>query len=175
MQVNNNDINFTMDICVRKIEYKDIESFRHAIGSVAKEKKYILTVETPSHDKVFKFVSDNIEKKHAQYIAIQDEQVIGWADIIPYEKEVLSHAGQLGMGVLKDYRGKGVGTQLLSSVMKHSWDNGLTRLELEVFSDNTNAIGLYKKHGFILEGTKKYARFLKNEYHDILIMAQYRI
>jgi putative acetyltransferase len=47
-------------------------------------------------------------------------------------------------------------------------------LEIEVFSDNEIAIHLYKKHGYLIEGVKKKARFIDGVYQDIVIMGQVR-
>ncbi len=164
-----------MNIIIRKIQLEDTQGFWSALSSVAKEKKYILTVEPPPFESTRAFVQDNVEKNHAQYIAIIDNTVVGWADIIPFEHSTMAHVGGLGMGVIADHRGQGIGSKLLASVIQHAYDSGLKRLELEVFSDNLTAIGLYKKHSFVEEGVKRFARVINGQYQDIIVMAQYRI
>src|SRR5207342_1549165 len=59
------------------------------------------------------------------------------------------HVAQLGMGVREDWQGKGAGTALMRAVVDLA-DNWLqlTRLELEVYTDNEAAIKLYKNFGF---------------------------
>ena len=69
--------------------------------------------------------------------------------------------------VVAAYRGKGIGSELLKTVIMHSWDAGLKRIELEVFTTNTVAVNLYKKNGFELEGTKRNARYLDGRYEDV--------
>jgi RimJ/RimL family protein N-acetyltransferase len=46
----------------------------------------------------------------------------------------------------------------------------LKRVELEVFASNKIAIGLYEREGFVIEGRKRFARFLDGAEDDILIM-----
>lgn len=164
-----------MDIIFRKIELEDAQGFWSALASVAKEKKYILTIEAPPFESTRAFVQDNVEKNHAQYVAVCDNQIVGWADIIPLEHSTMAHVGGLGMGVIAEHRGQGIGSKLLESVIHHAWESGLKRLELEVFSDNEAAIALYKKHGFVQEGVKRFARVVDGHYQDIIVMAQYRI
>jgi L-phenylalanine/L-methionine N-acetyltransferase len=164
-----------MNVVVRKIELNDAQSFWSALSSVAKEKKYILTVEPPPFESTRAFVQNNIEKNYAQYVAVSENKIIGWADIIPLEHPTMAHVGSLGMGVVTEFRGQGIGSKLLASVIQHAWDSGLKRLELEVFADNGAAIALYKKHGFVQEGIKRYARVIDGYYQDIIVMAQYRI
>ena len=164
-----------MDSVVRKIEIDDARGFWSALSSVALERKYILTIEPPPFERAEAFVRENIEKGHAQYVALHDEKVIGWADIIPLKHPKMTHVGALGMGVLAAYRGRGIGSQLLEKTVEHAWASGLKRLELEVFADNEPAIRLYKKHGYVQEGLKRYARFIDGQYQDIVVMAQVRV
>jgi L-phenylalanine/L-methionine N-acetyltransferase len=163
------------DITVRKIHLEDTQGFWNALSSVAKEKKYILTVEPPPFESTRAFVKDNVEKNHAQYVAVCDKKIVGWADIIPFDHPTMNHVGGLGMGVIADFRGQGIGSKLLASVIQHAWANGLKRLELEVFADNEVAIALYKKHGFVQEGVKRFARVVDGHYQNIIVMAQYRV
>ena len=118
------------------------------------------------------FVDKNIAKNYPQVVAVYDSQVIGWADFIPSENPSLMHCAQLGMGVIKQYRGAGVGELLLTEVTQAAIAYGFSRLELEVFANNSAAIGLYKKLGFAHEGTKRNARHIDGVYIDSLIMAK---
>lgn len=132
-------------------------------------------MKAPPFESVQKFVNDNIQNNNAQYVAIDSEGVIGWADIVPINRVGMEHVGSLGMGLLSEYRGKGIGNLLLTKTIKHAWENDLKRLELEVFSDNLSAISLYKKHGYVEEGVKRYSRYIDNYFQDIVIMAQCRV
>ncbi len=160
---------------VREIQESDINGFHKALSSVVKERKYLLTVESTVIEDVHSYICSNIENNHAQYIAQMNGEIVGWADIIPHHRELLRHSGVLGIGVVAEHRGMGIGKELLRSVIDHSWKNGLTRLELEVFADNVNAVALYEKYGFELEGTKRNARLLDGEYKDVHFMAQCRM
>lgn len=39
--------------------------------------------------------------------------MIGWCDIIPKNQEGFTHVGNLGIGLLAEYRHKGIGSVLL--------------------------------------------------------------
>ena len=62
---------------------------------------------------------------------------------------------EIGMGVLAEARGRGAGSALLSAALEHARATGVHRVELEVFPENGRAIGLYAKHGFVVEGLKR--------------------
>lgn len=159
---------------IRPIQRQDSAGFRAALDSVAKERKYISTLEAPALEQVTSFVNDNINKQYPQYVALKGEVIIGWADIIPHKRESEKHVGTLGMGIMQAYRGQGIGSRLLAAVIAAAWDYGMKRLELEVFANNLKAIQLYRKHGYQHEGIKRYAYHIEGHYGDIVMMAQYR-
>ena len=163
-----------MKFKIRKIQKSDVKGFHAALSSVVRERKFLLTVQAPVIEDAQKYVCKNVDNNHAQYVVDIDGEIVGWADIIPHSKEVLCHSGVLGIGIVAECRGKGIGKVLLKRVIDHAWKNGLTRLELEVFADNINAIALYERFGFELEGTKRNARLLDGLYRDVHIMAQCR-
>ena len=55
----------------------------------------------------------------------------------------------------KEYRKQGFAKMLLSKVIDISMDNKCINITLEVNSNNTAAIGLYKKYGFELVSIRK--------------------
>ncbi len=58
------------------------------------------------------------------------------------------HRVDLGISVLKEYWGLGIGRALLEACIELSKEAGYEQLELEVVSDNLNAIALYESAGF---------------------------
>ena len=98
---------------IRQIQVSDIEGFHSALYQVVLERRYLLTLEMPKLEDVEKFVSENIAKNYAQYVADSNGVIVGWSDIIPNQREALKHSGLLGMGVVKPHRGNGIGRNLL--------------------------------------------------------------
>jgi len=151
---------------IRPMRESDIPAFREALNAVASERRYILTLEAPPLEDVRKFVLNSMEKGYPQFVAEVDGLIVGWSDFVSQGKQSLSHSANLGMGVIKEYRRKGIGDALLIAVTHAALDRGFVRLELEVFANNEAAIALYKKHGFELEGTKRRARKIDGAYID---------
>lgn len=75
------------------------------------------------------------------------------------------------MGVLKEWRGQGIGRRLISGCLALARPAGLERIELIVYSDNVAAIRLYESAGFIREGRKQQARRIDGICQDELLMA----
>ncbi len=140
---------------------------------VAKEQIYLEMVEAPPFEKVQKFQQDHISKNGPIYYALENGKVVGWCDVFSSDNPRQKHRGGLGMGLLAGYRGRGIGSQLLSAVLSHSKEFGLEKVELHVYTSNPAAIALYKKFGFEEEGLIRKYRKLGDQYFDCIAMAKF--
>jgi RimJ/RimL family protein N-acetyltransferase len=158
-------------ITITDIQKDHINGFRATLDSVAKEKKYLIWTEAPPIESTREFILNNIKQGIPQVVALDNERVIGWCDIIPHSRPAAKHVGSLGMGIKKDYRHKGVGTLLMQEALRRAKQYGLERIELEVFESNEAAIKLYKKFRFKLEGKKTAAVKINGTYINCLMMS----
>lgn len=55
---------------------------------------------------------------------------------------------ELGMALLEDFRGKGIGTALLEHLFNEAKQRGIKRLSLSVDPGNVAAVKLYQRFGF---------------------------
>ena len=108
-------------------------------------------------------------------VAVVDGKVVGQLGLHTSSRPRRRHVGSFGIGVHDDWQGRGVGKALLKACveMADNWLN-LTRLELEVYTDNAAAIRLYESFGFMHEGTKRQDAFRDGRYVDSHIMARLR-
>lgn len=79
------------------------------------------------------------------------------------------------MMVRDDWQDKGAGSALMRAAvdLADKWLN-LSRLELEVYTDNEPAIRLYKKFGFVIEGKLVSYAYRDGQYVDTYAMARLR-
>ena len=161
-----------MTVEFRQIEIADIDSFRDAIDIVARERKYIALVEAPPIEQVRAFVARNVERGYPQIVAVVDGIVVGWCNVPPASRAVSAHVGDLFMGLVPEFRGKGFGERLLRQAIQAADEFGFRRIELGVFASNTVAAVLYRKVGFVEEGVKRMAILVDGTYHDEIIMAR---
>lgn len=90
-------------------------------------------------------------------VAEIDGTVVGTAGLHPVSQQLRRrHAMALGIGIAPDAQGRGVGSALMQALCDYAdrWAQVL-RLELSVYADNARAIGLYRKFGFVHEGTHR--------------------
>lgn len=164
---------------IRPIREADADSYRACLDQVARERLYLAFIEAPSAAESRFFVKAMLQRGLPFVVACDArESVVGWCNIHVAPDNPLRpgfvHTGMLGMGLLEPYRGKGLGTQMMQACFDAAARIGLERIELQVYASNAGAIALYRKFGFVTEGTKIRARKLDGHYDDIVIMARLR-
>jgi putative acetyltransferase len=108
--------------------------------------------------------------------AIIGDKVVGMFGLQTFpHRPRRQHVGTIGMSVHEDWHGKGVGTALMHAGidLADNWLN-LTRLELEVYTDNEPAIRLYERFGFEREGLLRRHAYRDGRYVDSYVMARLR-
>ena len=148
-----------------------IESFHQTLDFVAREQRYLSFLEAPPFEAAQAFVLDNIKHGHPQWVVISRSEVVGWCDVTPKTRPIYAHSGVLGMGLLPPFRGQGIGRRLILRTLEAARAIGLRRVELTVRENNTNAIELYKKVGFAVEGLQRAAVRIDDADENIVCMA----
>jgi ribosomal protein S18 acetylase RimI-like enzyme len=161
-----------VQIEIAAIRPEHAEGFYDVFATVIAERKYLTYVEPPPLEKTREFVMRAIERDWPLLVAGADKTVVGWCDIMPKPQPMFAHCGVLGMALLPDYRGHGVGSRLLAQALAAAGRKGLTRLELTVFTDNQPAIALYKSHGFAIEGELVNDALIDGVYRNAYVMAR---
>lgn len=146
------------------------KSFHEALDSIAKEEIFIEMIAAQSLEEVSAFQKKLITNNWPAYYAVSEDTVVGWININMSSNPRMAHRGFLSMGLIKSYRGQGLGSQLTEKALSHAKSLGLEKIELSVFSENTDAIKLYKKFGFKEVGCIKKFRKLNDKYFDCIQM-----
>lgn len=149
-----------------------VEGFNRCVDVVARERRYVSLVEGPPVEASRRFVQHVIEGGGVHRVAVDASgSVIGWCDIERHRLEGYRHRGRLGIGMLPEARGRGLGRRLMVEAIEAARRQGMERIELDVFASNTRAIALYESLGFWREGVKRRARKLDGRYDDEVLMA----
>ncbi|NCC07968.1 MAG: GNAT family N-acetyltransferase [Clostridia bacterium] len=104
--------------------------------------------------------------------AVVDGKIVANGGFYPVLKlDKCRHRAEFGISVKREYWGKEIGSHILSAVIETARQAGYTQLELDVVTDNTRAVALYKKFGFTIFGTNDRAFRLRNgEYKGLHLM-----
>jgi RimJ/RimL family protein N-acetyltransferase len=156
---------------IRPARESDAISARDAVNAIAAEKWYLASVDGFSIEQTHAFLKQVLDASLPQVLAIAEDEVVGFCDIIPPAAKGFRHVGRLGMGVRFEWRRQGIGHRMLGACLTLARKAGIEKVELEVFSDNLGAVRLYNSFGFNQEGLKIRGRKLEERYQDVLLMA----
>lgn len=119
--------------------------------------------------KVIQGFEENLNS--TMFIALDQGKIISIGNLSASKRDRTKHVSILGISVLKDYWHKGVGKQLMKTLIEFAQQAPDTRfIHLEVRSDNNHAIHLYESVGFKKNTTIPQMMFIKNCYYDIDLM-----
>lgn len=162
---------------IREITLKDAEKMVELMKQVEKEAEYMLFEageRSITPDQQRKIIED-MEKEGSNstiFVAEENGKLVGFLVVIGNNIRRTKHQVYLVIGIIKEYRGQGVGTMLFTQLDKWALEQQIHRLELTVVTVNHSGIALYKKMGFEIEGIKKESLKINGEYVDQYYMAK---
>ncbi len=163
-----------MNITIRRAEPDDYEALQKILSG-PRAVWGTLQLPYPSVDMWRKRLAEPPEGL-ISLVACVEGDVIGHLSLHTYPNRIRRrHAADIGMTVRDDWQGKGVGSALMQAAVElaDKWMD-ISRLELTVWVDNEPAVRLYKKFGFVVEGTLKQYGFRDGKFVDTYIMARLR-
>lgn len=100
------------------------------------------------------FLKEKTESKNEiQIVAVVDNVVVGTAGIGAIgAKYKVRHRAEFGISVAKEFWGLGIGQALTTACIACARAAGYIQLELNVVAENTRAISMYEKNGFVEYG-----------------------
>lgn len=110
----------------------------------------------------------------AMFIVRKDGKLVGSASFRGMERTRLKHRAEIGISLLKEVWGQGIGSMLMETLIDFAKTEAHVEIiSLEVNSENTRAIRLYEKYGF--EKIGHYKGFFKvdGKYLDFDLMNLY--
>lgn len=160
---------------IRQAEEKDAESFAQLIQDVENTSGFMLfgpgeRVFNPSGTKKM-ITAIHSEPNSTILVAENEQQLAGYLIAKGGTASRNRHSAYLVIGILEEYRSRGIGTRLFEEMLNWAKSQELHRLELTVMSHNEAGIGLYKKMGFEVEGKKRDSLLVDGNYVDEYYMS----
>lgn len=159
-------------IILRALELEDAEVLREMINDSEIEKNVAGWSFPVSKHAQIEWI-EKVNKSYTDYVfAIEylDMGCIGVANLIniDWKNRSAFHGIKL---VNKDFRGKGIGTDTVLTIMNYAFNElQLNRLDGSIIEHNSASQKLYKKCGWEIEGIKKEAIFKSGKYYNNYIV-----
>ena len=161
-------------IVVRRATEADAEQLLRNINEVGAEGDWILTESIPWDPlREREWIRGFDGATSLLLVAEVDRRVVGQLDVRIPGFPKARHVGNLGIAVVKAYRGIGVGRALMERALAWMKARGVEKATLEVFSTNERAIALYRKMGFEVEGVRARQYKIRGAYVDDVLMARW--
>ncbi|MBP0726569.1 GNAT family N-acetyltransferase [Bacillus sp. RG28] len=161
---------------IREIKVEDAERFVELIKEVESKADFMLMEagERKITSEQQRKQLEQIEKRNNStiFVAEQEEKLVGYLIVIGGSARRTKHSAYLVIGILKDYRGCGIGTKLFKQLEEWAKAHNILRLELSVVTQNIVGLSLYKKMGFEIEGTKRNSLIIDNKFFNEYFMAK---
>ena len=107
----------------------------------------------------------------ARSIAIDDGEVVGSVAVVRLHGWS-SHVGEVRLVVDLDHRGRGIGRRLARKAVLDAVDIGLTKLVVEVVSDQAALIAMFRSLGFEPEALlSDHVRDRSGQMRDLIVLA----
>jgi len=160
---------------IRTATAADAEALVAIIDEVSREGRFFLRSKfRQDTDVEAAFIELTIRHGGTILVAEADGRVVGWLTLQRDKTPFRRHICLLGMGVLKPFRGQGIGRKLVNEALRFARaSEGIERIELSVRATNTAAIALYQSAGFAYEGRRiRSVRDDTGHYDDEILMGQ---
>ncbi len=108
-------------------------------------------------------------------VALINDLVVGLLGFENGPQRRVAHRGSLHLSVARMWRGQGIGTLLLKSLLAWAAGNSLIeKVSLSVMTSNHGAIRLYRRLGFVEEGClRREIKISPDHYEDELLMCRF--
>jgi len=145
-------------VTLRPFTSSDVDAMLRFANSIVREKKENRVLGIAAFDerltreferKFLRSTLASVKKGSGVSIAAFAERtLVGECMVRGREPNDLKHTGLLGIVILSEYRGVGLGEMLMLEVLREAKRIGIWLVELEVMAINKRAIRLYEKLGF---------------------------
>ncbi len=166
------------EVCIRTPVAEDAERVLNYMKKIFEEDRFFLmTAEEAKEWQTLEKEQEHIQKYHTDedkliVISETDGRILSLSSIECGSRQRMRHIGQVGISILPDWRGLGLGKAIMEVLIE--WARAhpkLEKLALGVWSGNKPAIRLYQKMGFIEEGRKiREVKYADGSYDDMICM-----
>ncbi len=157
------------EVLIRSVKWEDLDQLVEFINSLVEEEADILRSSKVTRDEEAEWLGNRlarIEKGELiDAVAEVGGKVVANSEVTK-RSDPRCHVGYLGIGVKSAFRGIGIGTQIMKTLIEESRRSGLKILVLDHFATNKEARRLYEMMGFRESGRIPKGIFKNGKYID---------
>lgn len=153
-------------LVLRTIQETDYKAVQVYLKQLAKET--IFTNQYPNRPEKTQEEFNKMIQRSWFMMAMDGDQVAGFISthILHSDHPWRKHICSFGCHMLKQYTHQGLGHKFMDLMEQWAKENHIHRIEGSVREKNIPAIGLYLKHGFVLEGLMRDKACINGVWHN---------
>ena len=135
----------------RKEDMKAVQDLRYNLSKYEKDIGLNIAVPEWGYTEVGERDYNYFLNKQFIFVAEENEKIVGFitGEILSKKEWYTVQLGTINnLYVLEEYRHKGIGKQLMQTMMNSFKEKGIETFELYAFSNNVDALKFYEKLGF---------------------------
>lgn len=160
---------------IRELLEEDAEMYLQMLKKLDEQTKFMMFEpgerKTALEDQK-NIIKNNRKNRNPMFLVEVEGKIVGFLGGLRGKCNRVKHSLYIALGILKDYRGMGIGKTLMIKIDEWSKKNDIKRIELTVICDNENAVNLYKNMGFEVEGVKKSSLKIDDKFVDEYYMGK---
>jgi L-amino acid N-acyltransferase YncA len=159
-----------MTVTVRAASAADADAICAIHNQGILDRVATLDVTTRTADGVLDWLADH-GSRHPVIVASVGGTVVGWASLNRFNpRPAYDHVADFSVYIEREWRGKGIGRQLLDRLIELAREIGFHKMVLSALAFNQAGIALYTRAGFSTVGVYREQGQLDGEWVDTLIM-----
>jgi len=161
------------EVIIRSVKWEDLDNLVDFINSLVDEDADILRSSKVTRSEEAEWLGKRLARvansELIDAVAEVEGKVVANSEV-EKRSDLMSHVAYVGIGVKSDYRGIGIGTQVMKVLIEESRKAGLKILVLDHFETNKTARRLYEKMGFRETGRTPKGIYKNGNYIDVVRM-----
>jgi len=148
-----------MEVLDSETEFLLYEPGERMVSETEQRKRFAAAKNSTQQHTLLAFDNDN-------------QQVVGFCGGRRGSVARTKHVVHLVIALRQSHCNQGIGSALLAQLIQWAESNNIHRITLHVDVSNNSAIQLYKKFGFVIEGTERHAIKLNHGFCDQHVMGR---
>jgi phosphinothricin acetyltransferase len=114
---------------------------------------------------------DESHEVEPRLVACLGDQVVAWA-VLGKVSSGCAYGGVMEVSIYVDptVAGRGIGSELMASLVKASEAAGIWTLEAWIFPENAASLALHERHGFRVVGRREKLGQMGDRWRDVLLL-----
>lgn len=162
-------------VTVREAVPEDADALIRAAKTYLSTSEFLCSYEdefNPTEQEEKSWIDAHQAENSLLLVATYKDEILCTFNATGFQNKKMYHVAVLGISILEEWRGMGLGKAMFDLLISWAKSSPLQMLVLEVFAENINAIHLYEKYGFKVDGIRKgYFKNADGVCHDNILMS----